>query len=89
MQSNRLSLVVALFLGAAIGAGVVSCTKAPAAQAAKDAAQQQWEYKLLASTDAKDDPDKLAKVFNELAADGWEYNGSISWYTAIFRRPKK
>lgn len=48
-MSHRLQVLVALFLGAAVGAGIVSCTQQPSSQATaarEPAAAPQWEYKV-------------------------------------------
>lgn len=91
-MSHRLQVLVALLLGAAIGAGIVSCTQQPSVQAtaAKEpVAVPQWEYKVTNFDGSGGGGENLSKQFNALAAEGWEYNGSVGGGYVAFRRPKK
>ena len=91
-MSHRLQVLVALFLGAAVGAGIVSCTQQPSSQATaarEPAAAPQWEYKVTNFDGSGGGGENLSKQFNTLATEGWEYNGAVGGGYVAFRRPKK
>jgi len=92
-MSRRFQVLVALLLGAAIGAGIVSCTQQPSVQATaarEPAAPVQWEYKSVFLGQEKTDVEKITEKLNAAATDGWEYTGSVEeGYVAVFRRLKK
>lgn len=62
--------------------GLAACTncaptEAKPAQASRHE-QPPWEYKLLrAEGIGESETKRRAKMFNDLAAEGWEYTGSI------------
>jgi hypothetical protein len=93
-MSRRFQVLVALVLGAAVGAGIVSCTQQPSVQATAvkgdPAAPVQWEYKSVILGQEKTDVEKITEKLNAAATDGWEYTGSVAeGYVAVFRRIKK
>ena len=45
-----------------------------------------WEYKSLFLNNVKTEDD-FSKILNDLAADGWEYDGSLG-IVGVFRRAR-
>ena len=92
-MTRRFQVLVALLLGAAIGAGIVSCTQQPSVQATaarEPAPPVQWEYKSVFLGQEKTDVEKISEKLNAAATDGWEYTGSVKeGYVAVFHRIKK
>ena len=74
------SFLIALFVAASLLGGASLLRAAPAASNAK------WEYKSLFLNDVKNE-DAFSKILNDLAADGWEFDGSLAT-VAVFRRSR-
>jgi len=100
MRSHRFQVLFALALGVVVGIAVVSCTQQPSVNASKASgppappAQTQFEYKVVLPVDGqaspKDAAERTEKEFNVLAADGWQFDGSLNTNGAVvFHRVKR
>ena len=74
------SLFIAIVALAIMLGGASLLRAEPAGSRAK------WEYKSLFLNDVKSE-DAFSKIFNDLAADGWEFDGSLG-IVAVFRRAR-
>jgi hypothetical protein len=85
-MSRRFQILLALVLGAAVGAGIVSCSQQPSVQAtAVKGDPAQWEYKSVNLGQEKTDVEKITEKLNAAATDGWEYTGSVAeGYVAVW-----